>query len=76
MLPEKVYKFDKKVIFQHFRLFGSPLGHTSRGGEINSIQFRLPPPCGTRFRKVLMVMFDEENNVKLKVVLERVCFAV
>ena len=27
MVPEKVYKFDKKVNFQHFRLFGAPLGH-------------------------------------------------
>ena len=27
MVFEKVYKFDKKVDFQHFCLFGAPLGH-------------------------------------------------
>ena len=27
MVPEKVYKFDKKLNFQHFHLFGAPLSH-------------------------------------------------
>ena len=27
MVPEKVYKFDKKVDFQHFCLFGASSSH-------------------------------------------------